>query len=214
MQIQPNDRTPHTLIDLLLLSSFISLLCLTCLAVGIDDSVKRYASELLGSGRTVALLLYGMGGVGKSTLAQKLHDTLRNSGQFTGGTFEVTVQRQFYVGVSSHGTAQLAQQRLLASVLRHEATCTRSAAAAELDLVSGLSMDQGRAQLEAAFKKTTAPVLLKVDNIPEDNPGIQGMLPDNLLNLLPDRWVRLGNVSSAAVGLNRPRGGGSGQPRC
>ena len=136
---------------------------------------------MLKNASTTALLLYGIGGAGKSTLAERLYFSLLQGGRFSGGSFRVTVQRQFLIGADIAGLARQAQQELLASVLGRPLD----------NAISSLSMDAGREQLALAFSLPTAPVLLMVDNVPESLPGIRGMLPHDLCNILPQGQVSL-----------------------
>jgi hypothetical protein len=117
-----------------------------------------------------------MGGIGKTTLVTELFQRLATSGRFSGGTFAVTINRVFVDETRSTSLVQTAQLELLRSVLGGQAP-------ANCTLVMGCS------HLADALERKQGPVLMEVDNVPEAGRGIWGMLPQDLLTILPDRYV-------------------------
>jgi hypothetical protein len=145
-------------------------------AVGLEAAVDQYAAAALGSTTTSAYLFYGMGGIGKTTLVTELFQRLATSGLFSGGTFAATINRVFVDDTRCASVVQSAQLELLRAVLggKEPANCT---------LVMGCSY------LAKALACKQGPVLLEVDNVPEAGRGIWGMLPQDLLTILPAGYV-------------------------
>lgn len=111
------------------------------------------------------LLLHGMGGVGKTTLASMLTRHLQQSGTFAGGVYKVTVQSEVKY-MADTITLLAAQHKLLERITgRNE--------------VRPDSLDEGSQMLAEALreKMVKGPLLLVVDNVPEGYGGILGLLP-------------------------------------
>jgi Holliday junction resolvasome RuvABC ATP-dependent DNA helicase subunit len=111
------------------------------------------------------MLLHGMGGVGKTTLASVLAEHMEQSGVFAGGVYRVSVTADVQYAVDK-GKLLGAQHRLL-ELVTHE-TERRP-----------YSLDEGAQALAQALTKQKAkvPVLLVIDNVPEGSSGILGLLP-------------------------------------
>jgi ABC-type transport system involved in cytochrome bd biosynthesis fused ATPase/permease subunit len=142
------------------------LLC--CIAEGRDELVKELHMQLLPGAGVQGLLLHGMGGAGKSTLATMLSRHLQQSGVFAGGVFRVTVLQDIQYRADS-STLLAAQQRLLSDIT------------AKSELLPA-SLDEGAQQLADALSQNMGdgPVLLVIDNVPEGHGGILGLLPRKL----------------------------------
>lgn len=170
------------------------LLCHFCSTVGLDQTVKDYTDELRRKASTatggVAILFHGMGGIGPSSCSTNLHWPSSCS---TGWQHLVTsqaastycIQHQNQALFRNDGGGNLpveqAQQKLLGQVLGSQPPANNT-------------LEEGCTLLGQALQRKQGPVLLKVDNVPEGGRGILGMLPDNLLDILPKRWGKMALV--------------------
>jgi nucleoside-triphosphatase THEP1 len=120
------------------------------------------------------LLLHGMGGAGKTTLSTMLTGHLQQCSAFAGGVYKVTVQSDVKYAADTK-TLITAQRKLLAQLSRKN------------EMRPG-SLDEGAQMLAEALqqKKGEGPVFLVVDNVPEGNGGILGLLPRTLENNLAE----------------------------
>ena len=127
--------------------------------------------KLLGDRKGVrGLLLHGMGGVGKSTLAERVSTELKSS--FPGGVFWVTIARP-----ASHSELAgklIDAQQVLLQQLNDQA------------LHPPESVSYGQRQLEVALKQKQQALLLVIDNVPEFDGSVRQMLPDDLGSILAD----------------------------
>lgn len=124
--------------------------------------------QLLPGAGVRGLLLHGMGGAGKTTLASMLTSHLEQSGAFPGGVYKASVQSEVQY-MADTNTLLAAQRTLLEQVTgNNEKKCG--------------ALDVGAQILAEALKAKMGqgPVLLVVDNVPEGSGGIQGLLPQNL----------------------------------
>lgn len=147
--------------------------------MGLDSAVDKYAQQLRSKALSVdggvAMLLYGIGGVGKTALAVQLFHKLAATGDFTGRIYACKVGTGLFASDSVAEAAALvkeAQFELLCQVL--DAQPQRN-----------YSLQECQELLSDRLHSRTGPVLLMVDNIPAVGSGIKGMLPDNLLDILP-----------------------------
>jgi cytidylate kinase len=130
--------------------------------------------QLLPGAGVQGLLLHGIGGAGKSTLATMLTRHLQQSGVFAGGVFKVTVQAEVQYAADSD-TLLTAQHSLLEQVT------------GKAERRPG-TIDEGAQILAAALKEKIAQgaVLLVIDNVPEGSGGILGLLPRKLEKYLAE----------------------------
>eukprot|EP00775_Hariotina_reticulata_P011224 gene11224-11373_t len=138
---------------------------------GIDATVAQLADQLKASASTTkvkGLLLHGMGGIGKSTLAHQLAVALQDQQLYQGGVLRVVLQPQLSPGnpqlPRSDDFLRQAQRDLLQQLTEKEQQLP-------------LSLDEGAGHLRDAFMACSGCVLLLVDNVPEDDSGINDMLP-------------------------------------
>eukprot|EP00775_Hariotina_reticulata_P004639 gene4639-4892_t len=151
-------------------------------AKGIDAIVASLAAQLKApcgpSTGVKGLLLHGMGGIGKSTLAHQLAVALQDQQLYQGGVLKVVLQPQLSPSNPQFPRAdeflRQAQRDLLQQLTDRKQAVPRS-------------LDEGAGQLREAFAGSDS-VLLLVDNVPEDSSGIRGMLP-SLDKCLPPGWV-------------------------
>jgi ATPase subunit of ABC transporter with duplicated ATPase domains len=139
------------------------LLC--CIAEGRDELVNELHMQLLPGAGVRGLLLHGMGGAGKTTLATMLAEHMEQSGVFAGGVYRVSVTADVHYAVDKD-TLLTAQHRLLELVTRGFERRPHS-------------LDEGAKALAQALnsQKAAGPVLLVIDNVPEGSSGILGLLP-------------------------------------
>jgi nucleoside-triphosphatase THEP1 len=136
--------------------------------------MKQLHMQLLPGAGVCGLLLHGMGGAGKSTLATMLARHLQQCGSFGGGVYKVAVQSEVKYTADTH-TLQTAQHKLLALL-----SCKNE--------LKPDTLDEGAQMLAEALKAKMekGPVLLVVDNVPEGQGGILGLLPRNLESCLAE----------------------------
>jgi len=132
--------------------------------VGIDAVTEQVKRKLLGDRTGVCgLLLHGMGGVGKSTLAERVSTELKSS--FPGGVFWVRIDRSASLD-DVPGKLMKAQQGLLQRLEKQAVEQPET-------------VDDGQRRLRAALQqKQQRPLLLVIDNVPEFSGGLQRMLPE------------------------------------
>lgn len=123
------------------------------------------------------LLLHGMGGVGKSTLATLLANQIESAGAFPGGVYMVSVQTETQY-LADINTLLCAQQRLLSAITKQKESMP-----ATLD-VGAQHMEYELQRLMADHGAVPRPVLLIIDNVPEGGSGIGELLPANLEDCL------------------------------
>lgn len=148
--------------------------------MGLEAAASHYADQLLskaaGVEGGVAILFYGMGSIGKTTLALELFSKLSRTGQFSGGQYKVSIQRKFELTTDYDALVLTAQQELVRQVYNHRGVPANIH-----------NMQECCGLLRKALKQKQAPVLLSIDNVPEVESGIDGMLPEDLLGILPKR---------------------------
>jgi len=147
------------------------LLLLVVPAEGIADAVPEL-EQLLNpaAGGVKGLLLHGMGGIGKSTLAHQVAVALQDKQLFPGGVFKVEVQPDM-------------QERATEGLLKN-AQCKLLQQLTDKQQQQMYSLEDGAAKLREALKelsKAGKAVLVLVDNVPEDSRGIRGLLPEVLV---------------------------------
>lgn len=159
------------------------LVLLLCVAVsaaeGRDDLVRQLWLELLSGAGVRGLLLHGMGGVGKSTLATLLAHHLEKAGAFPGGVYMVSVQTR--AQYAAHEDTLLAVQlELLGAISQNNERKPSS-----LDVGAQLLEDE---LCRISKNENDAPrrVLLVIDNVPEGGSGIGELLPQDLQGCLAD----------------------------
>jgi hypothetical protein len=133
--------------------------------------VAHLAAQLkapAGTPGVKGLLLHGMGGIGKSTLAHQVAVALQDQQLYQGGVLKVVLQPQLAPGnpqlPRSDEFLRQAQRDLLQQLKEKEQQVPQT-------------LDEGAGQLRDAFKTCCGCVLLFVDQVPEDGRGIRGMLP-------------------------------------
>ena len=143
-------------------------------AVGRDSLLKKLVAVLLEVS-TWGVLLHGMGGIGKSTVAHQLCSHFKASSQFPGGVYSVTVlsdeqQRSTRRGLGgatpSSALLLRAQKELLQRVIGRD------------EPLAFDRLPEGKHRLEQEFKKKAGAVLVLVDNVPEEG-GIRDLLPSD-----------------------------------
>ncbi|WIA28314.1 hypothetical protein OEZ86_010865 [Tetradesmus obliquus] len=135
---------------------------------GREPLIKELHMQLLPGAGVRGLLLHGMGGAGKTTLASMLTSHLEQSGAFPGGVYKASVQSEVQY-MADTNTLLAAQRTLLEQVTgNNEKKC------GALDVGAQILAEALKAKMEQG------PVLLVVDNVPEGSGGIQGLLPQNL----------------------------------
>jgi hypothetical protein len=150
-------------------------------AVGMEQELADLLQLVLqnpGSGVT-GVLVHGMGGVGKSTLAhqichhfQQLLDKQLSAKQqpllFAGGVYKVTIPAEVDPNTSRSALILAAQEDLLYQLTLKQQHLPR------------FDMPHARAQLLKGPLQNKGPVLLLIDNVPEDSEGLGKMLPEDL----------------------------------
>jgi CO dehydrogenase nickel-insertion accessory protein CooC1 len=129
--------------------------------------------QLLSGNGVRGLLLHGMGGVGKSTLATLMAYYLQSTTAFPGGVYIVSVQTATQYAADAN-TLLVAQTSLLRSITKQNES-------------EPSSLERGASRLKDALQAVKdGPVLLVIDNVPEAGSGLGELLPHNLDNCLPD----------------------------
>jgi septin family protein len=148
--------------------------------VGLEAAASHYADQLLskaaGVEGGVAILFYGMGGIGKTTLALELFSKLSRIGEFSGRQYKVSIERKFGDITDYDALVREAQQELVRQVYNHRGVPANIH-----------NMQECCGHLREALEQKQGPVLLSIDNVPEVGSGIDGMLPEVLLDILPKR---------------------------
>jgi nucleoside-triphosphatase THEP1 len=141
---------------------------------GREEEVQKLRMQLLSGGGVQGLLLHGMGGVGKSTLATLLANHLQSAGGFPGGVHIVSVQNKADYTADIKTLLDVQQQLLQAVTKQNE---PRPA-----------SLEVGAKLLQDALQRTMGDgaVLLVIDNVPEGGSGIGELLPPNLQECLAE----------------------------
>lgn len=141
-------------------------------AEGRYEDVRRLWLQLLSGGGVRGLLLHGMGGVGKTTLATLLANHLQKTGAFPGGVYIVFVHATTQYAADAN-TLLAAQTSLLGAITKQNEPRPPS-------------LGVGAKLLEDALQQigVDRPVLLVIDNVPEGNNGIGELLPQNLQGCL------------------------------
>jgi signal recognition particle GTPase len=127
--------------------------------------VKELHMQLLPGAGVRGLLLHGMGGAGKITLATMLAEHLEQSGVFAGGVYRVSVTADVQYA-ADNDTLLTAQHMSLKRVTGQNDDKPHS-------------LDEGAQALAKALheQKAKGPVLLVIDNVPEGSSGVLGLLP-------------------------------------
>lgn len=146
----------------------------SCPAEGRDELVAELRAHLLPGPGTSGLLLHGMGGVGKTTVAALLANHLQKAGVFPGGVHMVSIQLEVQYQADD-ATLVKAQQELLQSITK-EGT---KRSIPSLDIGAQLVYD------ELSGIQHEGPVLLVIDNVPEEG-GILGMFAGQLDDCLAE----------------------------
>lgn len=151
-------------------------------AEGRDEDVRKLWLELLSGGGVRGLLLHGMGGVGKSTLATMLTHHLESTGAFPGGVYMVSVQNRTQYTADADTLLEV-QKKLLGGMSKQpELTPASLQVGAQLLAAELCRIKNG----QSAVPNRTGPVLLVIDNVPEGGNGIGELLPSNLQDCLAD----------------------------
>jgi hypothetical protein len=148
-------------------------------AEGRDEDVRKLWLQLLSGGGVHGLLLHGMGGVGKTTLATLLAFQLESTGAFPGGVYIVPIHDTTQYAADA-STLLTAQNRLLRALTKQNEVMPPSLA------VGAKQLGDELCKLKGGNSVAPKPVLLVVDNVPEGGSGIGGLLPPNLHDCLPD----------------------------
>jgi nucleoside-triphosphatase THEP1 len=138
--------------------------------------VRKLWLQLLSGGGVLGVLLHGMGGVGKSTLATLLAHHLESAGAFPGGIFMVPVQNNAQYEADTD-TLLGVQHRLLSAVMGRKAYKPTS-------LEVGAKLLEH--ELQQLMRIGAGPVVLVIDNVPEGDSGIGELLPADLKDCLAD----------------------------
>jgi hypothetical protein len=141
-------------------------------AEGLDDVIQQLLPLIdPSSGGVGCLLLHGIGGAGKSTLAHQLAVQLQDQQLFPGGVYKVTVQPEV-LDKADVQTLMKAQESVLQQLTGRAPPHIGS-------LLDGASA------IRRALKGCSGGLLLVIDNVPEDEGGIDGLLPYPVADCMP-----------------------------